>query len=509
MNTFLTVLIMCLLGYVAFVFLAESFNPFKKNRFSINSDRRRGASIIASLLALSGIMAFVDQSSELSSKLGSSLGLAIVLVALSIIFLATVQLFQWWSLRRETRAEQRYMLQKSKAHQQAKEQSVAKQNPDYDQTTTVAEQKLSDEQMNDIRHAKPTSHQNKTIDDILLEPGSRLNAQTAANQSNFRSTQFELQTPYNKKPADHSDVVADDLFDSSIVSSEKNNDAAANTMAEENLTNDALHDSTAGIEIFEANEAEALETNTTTSTNYTAPLFDDDEQESDVAEWEYIESESESSSDDAANTNSASSDIDWPASNTTDVHNGENINELQEAIFQVSEHTDQLDNSVQTIASLTRKEAYYRTRMEEAQIAFEQAQRKQLDSQHLEIQRSDQAREKEVQSRIEVEKNLSDKLFLLRQAQMRVRELEIELAERQSVFTDQMESLEKTKAMARDAASLARRAAVAQHRARTEALKERAARERVEVSAKKAVDIARNAISKLAEEEKRNRRSAH
>jgi len=420
MNTFLTVLIMCLLGYVAFVFLAESFNPFKKNRFSINSDRRRGASIIASLLALSGIMAFVDQSSELSSKLGSSLGLAIVLVALSIIFLATVQLFQWWSLRRETRAEQRYMLQKSKAHQQAKEQSVAKQNPDYDQTTTVAEQK----------------------------PGSRLNAQTAANQSNFRSTQFELQTPYNKKPADHSDVVADDLFDSSIVSSEKNNDAAANTMAEENLTNDALHDSTAGIEIFEANEAEALETNTTTSTNYTAPLFDDDEQESDVAEWEYIESESESSSDDAANTNSASSDIDWPASNTTDVHNGENINELQEAIFQVSEHTDQLDNSVQTIASLTRKEAYYRTRMEEAQIAFEQAQRKQLDSQHLEIQRSDQAREKEVH-------------------------------------------------------------AVAQHRARTEALKERAARERVEVSAKKAVDIARNAISKLAEEEKRNRRSAH
>jgi len=444
MNTFLTVLIMCLLGYVAFVFLAESFNPFKKNRFSINSDRRRGASIIASLLALSGIMAFVDQSSELSSKLGSSLGLAIVLVALSIIFLATVQLFQWWSLRRETRAEQRYMLQKSKAHQQAKEQSVAKQNPDYDQTTTVAEQKISDEQMNDIRHAKPTSHQNKTIDDILLEPGSRLNAQTAANQSNFRSTQFELQTPYNKKPADHSDVVADDLFDSSIVSSEKNNDAAANTMAEENLTNDALHDSTAGIEIFEANEA----------------------QESDVAEWEYIESESESSSDDAANTNSASSDIDWPASNTTDVHNGENINELQEAIFQVSEHTDQLDNSVQTIASLTRKEAYYRTRMEEAQIAFEQ---------------------------------LSDKLFLLRQAQMRVRELEIELAERQSIFTDQMESLEKTKAMARDAASLARRAAVAQHRARTEALKERAARERVEVSAKKAVDIARNAISKLAE----------
>ena len=92
---------------------------------------------------------------------------------------------------------------------------------------------------------------------------------------------------------------------------------------------------------------------------------------------------------------------------------------------------------------------------------------------------------------------------------MRVRELEIALEERQSVFTDQMTSLRKTKAMARDAANLARRAAIAQHKARTEALQERAARERVELSAKKAVDIARNAISRLAEEEKRNRKSAH
>ena len=147
--------------------------------------------------------------------------------------------------------------------------------------------------------------------------------------------------------------------------------------------------------------------------------------------------------------------------------------------------------------------------MEQAQVDFEQAQREQLNNQHLEIQRSDKSREAEIQSRIEVEQNLSDKLFQLRQAEMRVRELEIALEERQSVFTDQMTSLRKTKAMARDAANLARRAAIAQHKARTEALQERAARERVELSAKKAVDIARNAISRLAEEEKRNRKSAH
>ena len=78
MNTYLTVLIMCLLGYVAYVFLAESFNPFKKKKSEFNPGKRRGAAIIASLLALSGVMAFIDQSSTLQAKLRSSLGLSLI-----------------------------------------------------------------------------------------------------------------------------------------------------------------------------------------------------------------------------------------------------------------------------------------------------------------------------------------------------------------------------------------------------------------------------------------------
>jgi len=507
MNTFLTVVIMCLLGYVAFVFLAESFNPFKRNRSPINRDRRRGATIIAILLALSGIMGFVDQSNALLDKLGSSLGLAIVLVALAIICLAVVQLYRWLALRREVRAEQRFLLQQSTVDQHVHEPIVAKQIPDDAQAPTLEDQTASDHLISDVRQATPMGDRNDTRDDVVLEPGSVLNTQSAANQSNFMNPEFELQTPANPPASDHSDVVADDLFDSSIVSSEEADNAAIETISDQNLTNNALHDNTAEIEIFEVDESGELDKNSTPAPTYATPLFDNDEKEADAVEWEYIESESRS--DELEDTESASGDIDWPAFDNAEVSNGENIIELQAAIVQATEHTEQLDNSVQTITSLTRKEAYYRTRMEEAQIAFEQAKREQLDSQHLEIQRSDQARETEVQSRIEVEKNLSDKLFQLRQVQMRVRELEIALAERQSIFTDQVESLEKTKAMARDAASLARRAAIAQHRARTEALQERAARERVEVSAKKAVDIARNAISKLAEEEKRNRKSAH
>ena len=507
MNTFLTVLIMCLLGYMAFVFLAESYNPFKKNLSPVNRDRRHGATLIASLLALSGLMAFVDQSNTLSSKLGSSVGFAIVLVALAIIFLAAVQMIRWLSMCREARAEQRFLLQQSSVNQHVQEQVVAKETPDNAQAA-AAEESVSDNPISDVHQAKTTGDRNNTLNDVVLGTGPILNAQPAANQSNFMGTQFELQTPDNPQSTNHSDVVADDLFDSSIVSSEETLDTAVETTTtEESLATDALDNNTAELAIFEVDASEELATDTKTTSTYDTSLFDNEDQESDAVEWEYIEPES--SSDLLEDTNSASSNIDWPVFNSADIPNGENINELQTAISEISKHTDQLDNSVQTITSLTRKEAYYRTRMEEAQIAFEQAQREQLDAQHLEIQRADQARETEVQSRIEVEKNLSDKLFQLRQVQMRVRELEIALAERQSIFADQVESLEKTKAMARDAASLARRAAIAQHRARTEALQERAARERVEVSAKKAVDIARNAISKLAEEEKRNRKAAH
>ena len=512
MNTYLTVLIMCLLGYVAYVFLAESFNPFKKKRSGFNTGKHRGAAIIASLLALSGVMAFIDQSSTLQAKLRSSLGLAILLVALAIVCFAVVQLFRWWSMRREAKAEHQLLLNQIATDEQSQQQAVS-QHPVGIQASTATDQSVNDDPMTDALHAAQTTDSVNTTEDVVLESpvlesSTGLPTQSAANQSNFMRIVADNEASDTPQSYDSSDVVADDLFGDIIVSSDDSEDTHTESVDEEGLPNDILVDSVADTDPFAGEE---LEPNAYTTPTYAPPLYDNydhdvtDTGEITAAEWEDTEPES----DRPVETQTESNDIDWPVFDSAEVANGENINELQTAISQVTEHTDQIQDSVQTITSLTRKEAYYRTKMEQAQVDFEQAQREQLNNQHLEIQRSDKSREAEIQSRIEVEQNLSDKLFQLRQAEMRVRELEIALEERQSVFTDQMTSLRKTKAMARDAANLARRAAIAQHKARTEALQERAARERVELSAKKAVDIARNAISRLAEEEKRNRKSAH
>jgi len=117
-------------------------------------------------------------------------------------------------------------------------------------------------------------------------------------------------------------------------------------------------------------------------------------------------------------------------------------------------------------------------------------------TQTMELELGERRLEQEIESRLNIETKLETKLAELEQTQLRVRTLQADLNERQQIFSDQVSSLEKTRAMARNAALLARRAAMAQQKARTEALKERAARERLEVSAKKAVHIARSAISK-------------
>lgn len=184
------------------------------------------------------------------------------------------------------------------------------------------------------------------------------------------------------------------------------------------------------------------------------------------------------------------------------------IDHLAHAMNSVSGEAVKLQDSVLKINELHEQEQYYRTQLNGARLAYEKAQEAQFETYTYDLGNAIKAGEKKLHSEQanskNLEVNLEDKRRALLQAELRVTELESELSARQQVFHDQMASLEKTKEMARNAAQLARRAAVMQQRARTTALQERAKRERLEVSAKKAVNIARNAISKLAEEERKN-----
>ncbi len=184
------------------------------------------------------------------------------------------------------------------------------------------------------------------------------------------------------------------------------------------------------------------------------------------------------------------------------------IDQLAHAMNSVSGDAVRIQESVSKINKLHEQEQYYRTQLNGARLAYEKAQEAQFEGHAHDLEDKIKAGAEKLQSeqsnRKKLEVNLDDKRRALLQAEMRVTELESELKARQQVFHDQVASLEKTKEMARNAAQLARRAAVMQQRARTTALQERAKRERLEVSAKKAVNIARNAISKLAEEERKN-----
>jgi len=69
--------------------------------------------------------------------------------------------------------------------------------------------------------------------------------------------------------------------------------------------------------------------------------------------------------------------------------------------------------------------------------------------------------------------------------------------------------VERSRKMARSAALLARKAAVAQQEIRSVAKREQTARLKSEESTRKAVNIARNAINALAEEERKRGLTQH
>ena len=542
MSTLQTLAAMGLIGYLGFVFISESFNPFKKPLLSELRSRKRFGIVIGLLLAACGGVAFFVTNNTFLAKFKASLGVATIVVALAVIAVAIRQFFGWLAHRRHNKAALKQASNQLPGQTQNETEvservsepvtatttssaiasgnsvdakaDLGKNFPDmstplpevdsvsatsasavvsagssdkdlsFDPTTVKATDKsVSGELVNDISATIETKHVNPqpideytqdviegSTDDLAMDNANDLlteqssiseynelhvedrflgtgpiddNEGTAANHN-----LFEHYTPgTDTRPAnDDSLVVADDLFD----------DIA---------------------EVTEVTEVtEITEVAEVTGVTQTVPLPDDD-----------------------------TATGKWPEVEGSDIANGDAIMSLQSAMQEVSSEAAQIQDSVNQINTLNRKETYYRTRVEQAQAAYEQAQLAQHESQSMELELGERRLEQEIEARLTIENQLEDKLAELEQTQSRVRTLQADLNQRQQVFSDQVSSLEKTKAMARDAALLARRAATAQQKARTEALKERAARERLEVSAKKAVHIARSAITKLAEEERRNR----
>jgi len=554
MSTLQTLAAMSLIGYLGFVFISESFNPFKKTHLAELRSRKRFGILIGLLLAACGAVAFFIPTQTFLAKFKLSLGIATIVVAIAVVVVAIRQFFGWMTRRRHSKA-----LQKQTANQLTEQSSTSGKQDKQEElkdkagitgpvTDTGAEPILASQQTDNLNvehatiadsHSKDVNGTDKAIElpavDTDKDTGSAGFANGEADKARSAMDDLGLEETSVKKVDDPvtGELVNDspDTIDTKQLNPQvidKDGADAVSVLGDEVPFdyNDGLTEQSA---ISEYNELHVedkffgtgpIHDNEGTAANHnlfehytpgtdSVPANDDnlvvaDDLFDDIAEVTEVTEVTEASDVNVIETDEPNAG-DWPEVADSEIPNGKAILSLQSAMQEVSSDAAQIQDSVNQINTLNRKETYYRTRVEQAQAAYEQAQLAQHEAQSMELKLGEQRLEQEVETRLTIETQLEAKLAELEQTQSRVRTLQADLNERQQIFSDQVDSLEKTRAMARNAALLARRAATAQQQARTEALKERAARERLEVSAKKAVHIARSAISKLAEEERRNR----
>lgn len=550
MNTLLTVLIMCVIGFFAFIFFAETtrlkVRPTSQRLRSKHSMGRW----VGALVALSSVAAFFVDGSLVEKLKPSLLLAAFAATAVALVFNFTPkgiagrlrekrEKLMYGDLHPAARSQSE--LQTTQHHSRAAlsgqtggsdanigtadagnaaissarhgNATTAKDGGhDSDlhaaETTEVSNQKITQdrsESTNDASHPlsdvvldNSTQHQsvepiNKNVlvdqerheetgkpDIAGIFPGTgfvHTDQPAAANSGSFK----------NVITADPDEIVVDDFFEE-VGDQDSITDFSPQPVDEPKVDQDAL--STHGYP--EDAQVDTLQPALETSVTDTVTMGES-EADSLVLHEEHIARSGESDT------------LHEPGPDATE------IDQLAYSMQTVNDEAAKLQQSVLQMHELTEHEQYLRTELNGARLAFEKAQEAQFESETTDLKNELKFGEKKLQTeqsnRLRLEQSLEDKRHALIQVELRVSELEGELKARQQVFHDQMESLKKTREMARNAALLARRAATMQQRAQTTALQERAARERLEVSAKKAVNIARNAISKLAEEERKNRSS--
>ena len=503
MHTFHTILIMALLGYLAFVFIAESFNPFKIPKNRTRRGRYRVGLLIGGLLAISSIAAWIYPAGNLASSVRTSLSASILMVGAVILCLGVMTLYRWLEFRRGMHNEQQMP---KEAEQAALLTTDLNDNTDSStkndsESSQVAGAAFAVQGLSSKNNPESADVLPAAIDSVEHEEADQIELILKGGQT-AEENNVEFIPNTEKSP------------DSSVTDITESNTNKKHGQAE----NDA--DDQFPIELNAANQSRFTETKDAEGKAADNPELSNSVIADDL--FEKLNSSTAKQTDgttlqaagkDAADVIVLSTDyqpvdeeMEWPdISDEDNVENAADINHLQSSMKTMSVRTEKIQDSVHRVVALSSKESYFRTCLEVERADHANAQQKQVVLHKTELYRHRKDLESEVLMRTDLQTSADQRLLELKQAQARVRELEVTLEERQRVFTDQMESLEKTRSMARDAAQLARRAAVAQQKARTRALQERAARERLEVSAKKAVDIARNAINKLAEEERRHR----
>lgn len=515
MSTILTVLIMCAIGYLAFIFFAETtrlrFNPTSQ-RLRIRQSRGQW---IGGVIALSSIAAFFV-AGNLVDKLKPALLLAaLAALVVAIIFNFTpVGIAEWFRNYKE-----KLLYGDLHNNRESGTSSLSNTVDETNQSTaqTAAPAGLASIDRNP--EAESSSIQDHDINDSSLKTNHAEHplANVALDQSAMQNNVVQDTDHVLVDQAIHEEVIDPDIAAVFPATGfvQSNHPLAANSGSFESeirTDNDEI--------IVDDFFAEVDANDGVDPAFVTLPADIDEYEEQHYSQVESPVDSLVSTPDTAAATETVGEYVveETRVFETEDSADAESIedpgphasemDQLAFAMQSVNGDAIKLQQSVERMNELNEREQFHRTELHGARLAYQKAQEAQFEAHahdmNQELELGVKNLHAERSHRVNLEHNLEDKRQALMQAELRVSELEGELKARQQVFHDQMESLAKTKEMARNAALLARRAATMQQQAHTTALKERAARERLEVSAKKAVNIARNAISKLAEEERKN-----
>ncbi len=509
MGMFMNVyVIMAVLGLLSFVFIAEAVNPFKRHRVPVLRTRHRIGVLVGMLIGLSSLINLFAPTPSLIMQVKQSTITAFFLLLPVVLFMLFKQF---------------YRRNRSESSREATASGAVKTGSETAITNSVAQAtaKMPKPEPDLTTHRHSAAANTSSVIDHQPDTVELGNDTAEELKESFEALKHSADPIEPSVEAD-TDQLAESIDESAQPAADQVLPRAGRHLTDQAPTPD-VDEIDIGNNMPSTARVAKDDQDAANSTFMSHTFPDDSVIADDLLDDNVVRHTVDDIDHDAAVNESVDRVLDasdevkehspvnesWQPETAAAAEPVDDIQQLQTAMDDVTNQADAIQESIVKIQDLNAEEQHSREQLRNAQIAYDNAQRLQIEQQRKQIQSSETRLINELKQRNDAEKELARQRQTVVDMQVRVKDLEAELTERQRVFADQVSSLKKTREMARHAAHLARRAALAQQRARTQALQERAAREKLEVSAKKAVDIARNAISKLAEEERKNKNMTH
>lgn len=471
MPTLALYLTMSLAGFAIFVFVSESFNPFRRSFHSVFLRRRHWIGIVGGLaVALSPVALYLRPAASLHDKILVVLATAFFTLLLILLFVTLLYLIRSGKdelenrknpSKKNTRKPQRLDTRNVKASTPASQQSDNSQiKPGNDSLQQRIASPLA------LDNNKPATRgdtmQVPTVKDNHIDLDKHIQNTDPNDELRAELEEAEIEMRQGAAFRRQNQDSADSVVEAQPILEPRTSEDQSKVMDQSFTLEDSIEE--AVIVDIEKGENEK------------------------VANQDSIDFKTEEKQDHTEDTLPLKAPL---RSNTRD------SGTLTSAVKTLSDEVYSAEAALQQMSSFLDEEATHRSK-----------QNRLLEQTIAERSKTISQQQTQIVDDAEIAKAsddlMSEQTREINRARTYSEKLEALLVANQERLEAQRKDLDKSRAMARNAAILARQAAVAHHKAKAIADQEKQVRHRVEQKAKKAVQIAENAISALAREEQRN-----